>query len=79
MFLEIISPEKTIYSGNIVLVQLPGKELGSFEILNNHAPIMALLDKGKAKIIDENRKLFYLDLDEGIVEAKNNKIKILIS
>ncbi len=78
MFLEIISPEKTVYSGEVVLVQLPGV-MGSFEILKNHAPMIALIEQGKAKIIDENRKLFYLDVNEGIVEVKNNRIRVLMS
>jgi len=78
MFLQIISPEKTIYSDNVVLVQLPG-EMGSFEILKNHAPLIALLEKGKAKIIDTERKMFNLELTEGIIEVKNNNIRILVS
>ncbi len=78
MFLEIISPEKTVYTGEVVLVQLPGA-MGSFEILKNHAPLVALIEKGKVKIIDENRKLFYLDVNEGIVEVKNNQIRVLMS
>ncbi len=78
MFLEIISPEKTIYSDNVVLVQLPG-EMGSFEMLKNHAPLIALLEKGKAKIIDIERKMLHLDLTEGIVEVKNDNIRVLVS
>lgn len=78
MLLEIISPEKTIYSDKVVLVQLPG-EMGSFEILKNHAPLIALIEKGKAKIIDKSRKLFYMDVNPGIVEVKNNKIRLLTS
>lgn len=78
MFLEIISPEKTIYSGEVVLVQLPGV-MGSFEILKNHAPLMAMIEEGKMKIIDGNRKLFHIDVNDGIVEVKNNKIRVLLS
>jgi len=78
MFLEVISPEKTIYSGEIVLVQLPGV-MGSFEILKNHAPLMAMIEEGKMKIIDNSRKMFYLDVNEGVVEVKDNMIRVLIS
>ncbi len=78
MFLEVISPEKTIYSGEVVLVQLPGV-MGSFEILKNHAPLMALIEEGKMKIIDGNRKMFHLDVNDGIVEVKDNQIRVLIS
>ncbi len=51
MQLEIITPEKKIYTGDIKLVQVPGSK-GSFEILNNHAPIISTLEKGEIKIID---------------------------
>lgn len=78
MFLEVISPEKTIYSGEVVLVQLPGV-MGSFEILKNHAPLIALIEEGKMKIIDGNRKLFHLDVNEGVVEVKDNQIRVLLS
>ena len=76
MILKVISPEKFIYEGEVVLVQLPGS-MGSFEILNNHAPIIARIDKGKLKIIDESRNKFYLEVNSGVVEVKNNHIVIL--
>ena len=46
MFLEIVSPEKTLFTGDVSSVQLPGSE-GSFQILNNHAPIVSTLKKGE--------------------------------
>lgn len=76
MTLKIISPQKFIYQGEIVLIQLPGT-MGSFEILNNHAPMIARIDKGKAKIIDERRNKFSLDLNPGLVEVNNNEIVVL--
>lgn len=76
MILKVISPEKLIYEGEVVLVQLPGS-MGSFEILNNHAPIIARIDKGKLKIIDESRNKFYLEVNSGVVEVKNNHIVVL--
>ena len=59
-----------------MLIQLPGS-MGSFEVLQNHAPLIARIDKGKIKIIDEGRNKFYLDVNPGIVEVKDNKIVIL--
>lgn len=76
MHLEVISPEKNLYNGEVVLVQLPGK-MGSFEILNNHAPIVALLEKGTLKIIDGDRNKITLDIDKGVVEVFDNKILVL--
>jgi len=43
MILEIITPDKVVYSGQVKLVRLPGSQ-GSFEILNHHAPIISTLD-----------------------------------
>ena len=53
MKLEIITPDRTIFSGKAVLVQLPGLD-GLFEILHNHAPMIAALGKGRIKVEDEN-------------------------
>lgn len=52
MQLDILTPEKNIYSGEVYGVQLPGIE-GSFEILEKHAPMIATLGKGKMKILKD--------------------------
>lgn len=77
MFLEIISPDKQIYSGNVKRVRLPGSK-GLFEILNNHAPIISTLDKGVIRIIDEDEKKITFKVKGGIVENKANKIIVLV-
>lgn len=76
MDLEIITSEKTIFKGEVSLVQLPGKT-GSFEILHNHAPIIASLKKGKIKMIDPDKNVSYLDIEGGTLQVLNNKILIL--
>jgi F-type H+-transporting ATPase subunit epsilon len=76
MILEIISPDKEIYNGDISLVQLPGVD-GSFEILNMHAPLISNLTKGKLKIIDSNKKELFFEIKGGVVEVLKNKILIL--
>lgn len=76
MFLELITPDRTIFSGEILLVQLPGHN-GSFEILKNHAPIISSLVEGMVRIIDfESNEIKYL-ISGGIVECKKNKVFIL--
>lgn len=77
MFLEIISPDKQIYRGNVKRVRLPGSK-GLFEILNNHAPIISTLDKGVIRIFDENDKKITFKVEGGIVENKANKIIVLV-
>jgi len=76
MKLEIITPDKKVYSGQVKLVQLPGIA-GLFEILNNHAPIISTLVRGKIKIEEENGQILYFEVDGGIVENKDNKIIVL--
>jgi F-type H+-transporting ATPase subunit epsilon len=49
MYLEIISPEATLFQGEVNAVSVPGIE-GSFQVLNNHAAIVSNLTVGEAKI-----------------------------
>ena len=76
MQLDIITPDKLIYSGVIKLVKLPGTD-GSFEILKNHAPLISTLAKGKIKVIEENNELKYFDIEDGVVEVQNNRVIVL--
>ncbi|MHA7112516.1 ATP synthase F1 subunit epsilon [Sunxiuqinia elliptica] len=76
MFIEIITPSKKIYTGEISLVKLPGAK-GSFEILENHAPIISTLEKGTIKVVDKDKQTHFFDVDGGVVETKSNKIIVL--
>lgn len=79
MQLDILTPEHKIYSGTVYGIQLPGVE-GSFEILDNHAPMIAALGKGKMKILKDkssNNNDVY-EITGGFVEILNNKASVLI-
>jgi len=76
MYIEVITPDKKLYEGEISLVKLPGT-MGSFEILNNHAPIISSLEKGEIKIIGVNNQTTRIKINGGLVESKNNKIIVL--
>ena len=76
MKVEIIDPDKTIFSGEADIVQLPGKD-GSFEILDNHAPIISVLQKGKVKIISKDKNTQFFEISGGVIEVLKNKILIL--
>lgn len=76
MILEIITPDKKVYSGKIKLLQVPGHD-GLFEILNNHAPIISTLGKGKIKVEEESGQVLFFEVDGGIIENKDNKIIVL--
>ena len=77
MLLEIITPDKNIYSGEVTSVQLPGS-LGSFAILKNHAPIISTLEKGKIKVVEQSGQTLFFEVEGGIVENKDNKIIVLV-
>ena len=76
MLLEIITPEKKVFEGEVNSVQLPGAN-GKFEVLNNHAPIISNLTKGYLRVIDYNNKTQLFEINGGVVEMQNNKIIIL--
>jgi F-type H+-transporting ATPase subunit epsilon len=75
MYLEIITPDKLVYSGEVTAVTFPGSE-GSFGVLKNHAPIISTLKKGKVKVTDKQTTHTF-DVKGGVVEVLNNKITVL--
>lgn len=77
MYLEIITPDKKVFEGEVKLIQLPGSG-GTFEILKNHAPIISTLEKGTLKIEDMDNKQQFFEVDGGVVENKANKIIVLV-
>ena len=89
MYIEIVSPEKTIFTGNITSAYLPGSE-GFFQILDNHAPIVSTLKNGIIELKgdfqeDTSKNLSLLgvnkatlEIESGVVEMKNNKLIILV-
>jgi F-type H+-transporting ATPase subunit epsilon len=76
MKIEIITPDKKIYDGEIKSVRVPGKK-GSFQVLKDHAPIISTLDSGSVRMIDqENNEIIY-NISGGVIEVKTNKIILL--
>jgi len=76
MILEIITPEKEVFKGEVGSVKFPGIA-GEFEILNNHAPIISALGKGNIRIITTDNKTKNYDINGGVIEMQNNKIIVL--
>jgi F-type H+-transporting ATPase subunit epsilon len=90
MYLEIVSPERTLFNGDVESVLVPGSD-GSFQMLDNHAPIVSTLIKGTVKILGEisvsedlsdvfsnvSSNETHLSISSGVVEMKENKIIIL--
>ena len=75
MFLEIISPDKKLFEGEVKSVSLPGSD-GSLGILNNHAPMISALKAGKVKVIDTTGTQMFI-IKGGVVEVLKNKVIIL--
>lgn len=91
MFLEIVSPEATLFSQEVVSVSVPGID-GEFQLLNNHAAIVSVLGQGNVSIqgdaieIEEkfqndfvnNNGKFILSINSGTIEMNDNKVIILV-
>lgn len=77
MQLEILTPERKIFTGKVLGIQLPGIE-GSFEILERHAPMVTALGKGKMKIIKSKSDNEIYNIDGGFVETLQNRTVVLI-
>ncbi len=77
MHLEIITPDKKVFDGEVTLIQLPGSK-GSFTILNNHAPIISTLEAGTIKVQDDSGKEQFFKINGGVVELLSNKLVVLV-
>lgn len=77
MNLEILTPEKKIFSDDVYGVQLPGVS-GLFEILEKHAPMVSALGKGKVKVLQDKSNTISFEITGGFVEIINNKATVLV-
>ncbi|GIV33566.1 MAG: hypothetical protein KatS3mg031_1101 [Chitinophagales bacterium] len=76
MHLEILTPEKKLFDGEVSGVKLPGV-MGSFEILNNHAPMISALEKGEIRVkTSQGAQVF--KINSGFVECLNNRVTVLV-
>jgi len=77
MNLEILTPEKTVFSNEVYGVQMPGIG-GLFEVLNGHAPIVSALKAGKLKVLTDKTAVKIYNIQGGFVEVLNNKATVLV-
>ncbi|MES2778739.1 MAG: ATP synthase F1 subunit epsilon [Bacteroidota bacterium] len=75
MQLEILTPDKSLFSGSAESVTLPGAD-GRFQILRDHAALVASLAKGDIKIKTSQGEE-HIAINGGVVEVLNNKIVVL--
>ena len=77
MNIEIITPDKTIFEGEIISVRVPGKK-GSFQVLKDHAPVVSTLEKGTITVIGPGGNETTFDVTGGVVEVRKNRIILLV-
>jgi F-type H+-transporting ATPase subunit epsilon len=76
MYLEIITPDKKIFKGEVESATFPGSK-GSFQVLNNHAALVSSLTKGTVSYRNSKKEVSELVVTGGVVEVLNNKIILL--
>ena len=78
MNLEILTPEKILFSDDVFGIQLPGVT-GLFEILDRHAPLIGALKSGRIKVLkDKNNHTAFFEIQSGFVEVISNKVTVLV-
>lgn len=75
MHLEIVTPEKKIFEGEVSIATFPGAD-GSFQVLNDHAPLISLLKEGVVVYKSKEGK-GEIKITGGVVEVLKNKVILL--
>jgi len=73
--LEIVSPVKMVFEGEVNSITIPGT-LGSFQVLQNHAPLISTFIVGRIKVEKDSESMEY-STSGGVFEVKNNKAIVL--
>ncbi len=76
MNVQVLTPDQKVFDGEALGIQLPGTK-GSFEILNNHAPLIAALGQGNIRI-NTGQDEQSIKIDSGFVEVLNNQVVVLV-
>lgn len=76
MHLEIITPDKKVFEGEVTIVTFPGSD-GSFQVMNNHAPLVSLLKDGVIEYKTSEKDATQVAITGGVVEVLKNKVVVL--
>jgi F-type H+-transporting ATPase subunit epsilon len=76
MHLEILTPEKKIFEGDVTIATFPGED-GSFQVMDNHAPLIGLLKEGVVEYKSAKEASGNLTITGGVVEVLKNKVILL--
>ncbi|MBI2428983.1 MAG: F0F1 ATP synthase subunit epsilon [Ignavibacteriales bacterium] len=74
--LDIVTPARTVYSGEVQSFTAPGV-VGSFQVLFNHAPLLSSVGVGEVKVTETNGRILHFATSGGFVEVKSNKVILL--
>ena len=75
MHLEIITPDRKVFEGEVTSAQLPGAD-GLFEVLNNHAPLISALKEGDVVVSGATGRTSF-HIEGGVVEVLRNNVIVL--
>ncbi len=76
MQLEILTPEKKVYEGDVAIVTFPGTD-GSFQVLDDHAPLISLLSEGVVEYKSKSGNRETVKITGGVVEVLRNRVIVL--
>lgn len=74
--IDIVTPAKTIFKGEINSITVPGTK-GGFQVLKNHAPIVSTFEIGLIKVELPDSKTNYYATAGGTIEVIDNEIIVL--
>lgn len=75
MHLEILTPERKVFEGEVTIATFPGSD-GSFQVMDHHAPLLSLLTDGKVEYKGKEGSTI-LSITGGVVEVLRNKVILL--
>lgn len=75
MYLEILTPDKKIFEGNVSIATFPGAD-GSFQVMDQHAPLISLLSEGVVEYRSKEASET-IRITGGVVEVLKNKVVLL--
>ncbi len=75
MELEILTPEKKVFEGEVTIATFPGAD-GSFQVMDNHAPLISLLKEGPVEYKGKDGTKS-ISITGGVVEVLKNKVILL--
>ncbi len=76
MHLEILTPERKVFEGEVSIATFPGAD-GSFQVLDNHAPLISLLTQGSVEYKSRSGEREHISITGGVVEVLKNRVILL--